>query len=512
MQVAQASRSFSPRLLFLHQSTKTFLAESLGERWASIEYHLPRPPLEACVRVNTLKATRGEVMERLREELRERYEIVEGPLESSIIIKGSRREQPIVYDDTVLKGREIVVGMLAGQAMLKGAELYVPGILALTKNLVPGDLVAVSIGVPVDPEKKLYGITRQSQLQPYVPLDDERFPGRRELFIGVGEVLLERRDISNPTAGMAMVMREKLYDLPSLPNDFMDGLIMNQAFPSLLAACVLAPTPGSTVLDMCASPGGKTTAMAQLMENRGKIYAVDRGNKKVRKIEEFANTMGIDIIVPIKGDACELVNEDKKAGDEIIVGQKHVEKSARSLVADERKRLMRIRHGHEPRDSRVSANVASGGFAPESFEYILLDAACSALGVRPRFVVEASLDELLKSAMYSRRMLEQAARLLKPGGTLVFSTCTISPLENEANVRFILDRCPDMKLVGAGPGLHHGGPGLTGEVTVTEGKAPFKLLTAEEAALVQRFDPSDDTYGRSTMGFFIAKFERASDS
>ena len=66
-----------------------------------------------------------------------------------------------------------------------------------------------------------------------------------------------------------------------------------------------------------------------------------------------------------------------------------------------------------------------------------------------------------------------------------------------------------MKLVGAGPGLHHGGPGLTGVATVTDGKKPFELLIAEEAALVQRFDPSDDNNGRSHMGFFIAKFVKA---
>ena len=504
------ARCFAPRLTFTHAATLKFLEEALGSRWASIAYHLPRPPLEACVRVNTLKTTREEVMARLREEL-PGFEVLPDPcLKLAVFIRGSgaRREAPIVYDDSVLQGREVIVGMMAGQSMLKGAELYAPGILASTRGLQPGDRVAVSIGLPIDPGKNQYGITRQAMLEPHTPLDDERFPHRGSLSIGVGEILLDRAQVTKPGGGgMAMVMREKLYDLPSLPNEFMAGLIMHQAFPSLLAACVLAPAPGSTVLDMCASPGGKTTAMAQLMENRGRIYAIDRTNKKVMKIEELARTMGIDIIVALKGDACSLFNSKKSTDNGLAVAANvEVKKSEKTLLHEERRRLNRIRHGHAPVDEQKRASVASGGFAAATFDHILLDAACSALGVRPRFLVDSTVDDLVKAAQYSRAMLVQAVHLLKPGGTLVFSTCTISPLENEGNVRFVLDTFPCMKLVEAGPGLHHGRMGLTGSITATEGKAPIQLLSEEEAKLVQRFDPDDGE--RSVLGFFICKMQK----
>ncbi len=476
---------------------------------ASIAYHLPRPPLEACVRVNTLKTTREEVIQRLRDEL-PGFEIVhDSPLSTLAVFirgKGASREAPILYDDSVLNGREVIVGMMAGQAMLKGAELYVPGVLASTKGLNPGDLVAVSIGLPTDPEKNQYGVSRRAVLEPHVPLDDERFPHRRSLFIGIGEVLLERQQVTNSWSGMAMVMRERLNDLPSLPHEFMQGLIMHQAFPSLLAACVLAPAPGSMVLDMCASPGGKTTAMAQLMENRGRIYAIDRTNSKVVKIEELARTMGIDIIVPLKGDASTLYNQEKSAGEGPgVVTNIDVQKSEKTLLHEERRRLSRIRHGHDPVKERRQANVTSDGFGASTFDHILLDAPCSALGVRPRFLIESSVDDLIRAAKYSRSMLVQAVHLLKPGGTLVFSTCTLSPLENEANVRFVLDTFPCMKLVEAGPGLHHGRMGLTGRVTVTEGVA-VQLLSDEEAKAVQRWDPVDGE--RSAMGFFICKMQK----
>lgn len=475
---------------------------------ASIAYHLPRPPLEACVRVNTLKATREEVVKRLRDNLPGFEVLDDSPLSLAVFIrgKGGQREAPIMYDDSVLEGREVIVGMMAGQAMLKGAELYVPGILASTKGLQAGDRVAVSIGLPTDPEKNQYGVSRWAVLERHVPLDDERFPYRRSLFIGIGEILLKRSQMTNASTGMAMVMREKLYDLPSLPHEFMQGLIMHQAFPSLLAACVLAPAPGSMVLDMCASPGGKTTAMAQLMENRGRIYAIDRTNSKVFKIEEIARTMGIDIISSLKGDACSLYNKKKSVGDgPAVLTNIEWKKSEKTLRYEERRRLSRIRHGHDPVKEQKRADVASDGFAANSFDHILLDAACSALGVRPRFLIESSVDDLIKAAKYSRSMLVQAVHLLKPGGTLVFSTCTISPLENEANVRFILDKFPCMKLVEAGPGLHHGKMGLTGSITVTEG-VDVQLLSEEEARTVQRWDPEDGE--RSVMGFFICKMQK----
>jgi 16S rRNA C967 or C1407 C5-methylase (RsmB/RsmF family) len=449
------------------------------------------------------------VIQRLRDELPGYHVVDESPLPIAVFIRGNGgpREAPIMYDDAVLKGREVIVGMMAGQAMLKGAELYVPGILASTKSLNPGDLVAVSIGLPTDPEKNHYGVSRMAVMEPHVPLDDERFPHRRSLCIGIGEILLERQQMTKSSSGMAMVMRERLNDLPALPQEFMQGLIMHQAFPSLLAACVLAPAPGSMVLDMCASPGGKTTALAQLMENRGRIYAIDRTNSKVIKIEELARTMGSEIIVALKGDASTLYNAKKSPGEGPSVTKIEAQKSEKALVREERRRLNRIRHGHDHVEGRP-ANVASDGFGAETFDHILLDAPCSALGVRPRFLIESSVDDLIRAAKYSRSMLEQAVHLLKQGGTLVFSTCTLSPLENEANVRFILDKFPCMKLVEAGAGLHHGSPGLTGRITVKEG-VTVQLLSDQEAKAVQRWDPEDGE--RSVMGFFICKMQKRKD-
>ena len=118
-----------------------------------------------------------------------------------------------------------------------------------------------------------------------------------------------------------------------------------------------------------------------------------------------------------------------------------------------------------------------------------------------------------------RRILDAAVQLVRPGGTLVFSTCTFNPGENEANVRYVLDTYPGlMVLEQQSPRL--GGPGLTasaqpmgrwasdaegtGSYLSAGGETEF-WLSAEEAGMVQRFDPRGDT-----IGFFVAKFRRLS--
>ncbi len=114
-------------------------------------------------------------------------------------------------------------------------------------------------------------------------------------------------------------------------------------------------------------------------------------------------------------------------------------------------------------------------------------------------------------------------QLVRPGGTLVFSTCTVNPMENEGNVRWLLDTYPCLALAPQQPRL--GGPGLVGRWRPPPGGAGEAAdagsaggggggdgdvwLSPEEAQLVQRFDPcssSESTSSESTIGFFIAKF------
>jgi methyltransferase NSUN6 len=125
----------------------------------------------------------------------------------------------------------------------------------------------------------------------------------------------------------------------------------------------------------------------------------------------------------------------------------------------------------------------------------LLDPPCSALGLRPKLqIVQNSIIELQAFATYQQAFVRQAILLLKPGGSMTYSTCTIHSMENEGIVRYILDEYESsMELVPID--IPFGLPGL-----------PDVGLTDEQRNCVRRFDPSDTEL--DTMGFFVAKFRK----
>jgi len=143
-------------------------------------------------------------------------------------------------------------------------------------------------------------------------------------------------------------------------------------------------------------------------------------------------------------------------------------------------------------------------FHEESFDKIVLDPPCSALGLRPKlFVQQESLHELDKHVEYQYKFVQQAIRLLKVGGYMSYSTCTINGSENEGIVSHILQNYSCMELVeielpsswrinkGCLPGLDGYG------------------LSAKEKQHVCRFDPSN---AADTIGFFVALFRKRAES
>jgi methyltransferase NSUN6 len=135
------------------------------------------------------------------------------------------------------------------------------------------------------------------------------------------------------------------------------------------------------------------------------------------------------------------------------------------------------------------------GFPPESFHRILLDPPCSAWGLRPKLtIVQTTTEQLQSVCSYQQQFIKSAIRLLKPGGTMTYSTCTINTGENETMVRYIMDEYPIMELLPILTSI--GGPGWNG----------FGL-NADECQFVRRFDPTDATVDDS-IGFFVAKFRK----
>ncbi|XP_076927138.1 rRNA (cytosine-C(5))-methyltransferase NOP2C-like [Bidens hawaiensis] len=276
---------------------------------------------------------------------------------------------------------------------------------------------------------------------------------------------------------------------------------------------------------MCAAPGGKTTAIASLMKDTGEVL----------EIQNLAEELGLNCITAYKLDALKAVYKNKLNGtvthtsSEVEVSQTGQQTESANLVngelvspttednkiceedelkkgpytskAEIRKQNRRMKNG--PGKNQLTGGRVNKceGFAPNSFDRVLLDAPCSALGLRPRlFAAEETVESLRRHGKYQQRMFDQAVQLVRPGGVLVYSTCTINPGENEAVVRYALDMYKFLSLAPQHPKI--GGPGLLGRYESSDGYFEEWLSPGEED-LVQRFDPSGP---HDTIGFFIAKF------
>lgn len=172
---------------------------------------------------------------------------------------------------------------------------------------------------------------------------------------------------------------------------FGEGLFQVQAESSQLIGYLLAPSPGERILDACAAPGGKSAHLAELMQDRGEVIAIDSSARGVKKIVENATRLGL--------------------------------RSVRAVQADARARWT--------------------GFDPESFDRVLVDAPCSGLGTlrgHPEIKWQRREGDLRRLSRLQVEILERAAGYLKPGGVLVYSTCTLIREENQQVVEGFLSR------------------------------------------------------------------------
>ena len=164
------------------------------------------------------------------------------------------------------------------------------------------------------------------------------------------------------------------------PAAFSAGKYAVQDEASMLAVETLDPLPGETVIDLCAAPGGKAVYAGERMENRGRIIACDVSAAKLDIVRRTAEKHGVTIL---------------ECG-----------------VRD--------------------ATVREGSFCGMA-DRVICDVPCSGLGVirrKPEIRYTKSLEDIRRLCRIQYRILENAASYLKPGGTLVYSTCTVSPLEN----------------------------------------------------------------------------------
>jgi NOL1/NOP2/sun family putative RNA methylase len=167
------------------------------------------------------------------------------------------------------------------------------------------------------------------------------------------------------------------------------GQYYMQTLASMLPPVILAPEPGEFILDMCAAPGSKTTMMADMMNNSGRLVANEWDRNRIQRLASNLDRMGV----------------------------------YNTAVSN--------KNGH-----------VFGKLYPNTFDRILVDAPCSSIGAPEKWsnVKEWLTHRNIKHLVTAQiQLLQSAVHAVKPGGSIVYSTCTLNPLENEAVVSLALE-------------------------------------------------------------------------
>lgn len=222
------------------------------------------------------------------------------------------------------------------------------------------------------------------------------------------------QEVQNVDCALAISGYDHLRSIPS----FQEGLFQVQDVSSMYAALLAAPGPGDYCIDVCAAPGGKSLHLAELMDGTGMVEARDLTDYKVDLIEDNIRRMGVQNVKAVQMDAA-------------VFDRESVEKA----------------------------------------DVVLADLPCSGLGVLRKkndLKYRMNLKQQRELVKLQRQILDTVWQYVKPGGTLVYSTCTVHKQENEGNTAWFLE--------------HY----------------PFRLK--EQVQMLPGVDPWD--------GFYIAKMER----
>jgi len=255
--------------------------------------------------------------------------------------------------------------------------------------------------------------------------------------VGSGVAHEDSAKLAHLKHGVIVKVTDSYYDLPSISDlaAHQKGLCYSQSLSAILVAPILDPQQGETIIDFCAAPGGKSTHIAQLVGNQCRLIAVDRSQRRINHLLTEAKRLGITCITPFIGRANDFVAQNP------------------AIQADR----------------------------------VLVDPPCTALGVRPKLYDETTHARIRSTASYQRMILDSAISALRPGGVLVYSTCTLTIEENELNIQHLIET-KDFTLEPQTPFI--GTQGLAGDAVVKKH--------------VQRIYP--DTH--DLPGYFVAKLRK----
>ena len=290
----------------------------------------------------------------------------------------------------------MVNGVLRGLIRLRDEEgLALPG-----RDEQPEEYLSLKYSLALPAVKRLiaaYGVDEAERIAAFAPADRTQTvrPNAERLTDAQFEAMLDKEGLAwkHGTAAHAYVL-SGAGDLSRL-DGYRAGLFSIQGESSMLAAQAVEARPGMQLLDACAAPGGKTCLMAEQMGTSGRVYAWDVYPHRVELIRAAARRLSLENVRPAV---------------------------------------------HDARKGQPSLGLA--------MDAVLVDAPCSGLGViqdKPDIKYRLKEEDFESILPLQREILENCSHFVRVGGRLVYSTCTILPEENEAQVSAFLSRHPEFE-------------------------------------------------------------------
>lgn len=257
--------------------------------------------------------------------------------------------------------------------------------------------------------------------------------GQHGIIVAKAKALMSHNDILSSNKGIAAKNLLSPFRVPSLSELHLEKFpVFFQSLPAFLVSLNLEPTASDKILDCCAAPGNKTIHLSELTHNKASIVAVDRSKSRLNKLEQKCKQFKLSNIHSITGNIIELSKKWTLKFDKIIV-----------------------------------------------------DPPCTALGLRPKLAITTSKKVIESTSRYQKAILFAACKLLKPGGIMIYSTCTITIAENEEIIDYALSEL--------------------GLKILDQSYVFSDVLSLSDFSFpVQRFIPGI----HKTVGYFIAKLQK----
>ena len=370
----------------------------------------------------------------------------------------------------------VVVDVGCGEAVLRGSDVFAPGIVAFSKDFKEGDPVRIFVALPKGKGTSLPFLKNtfltDTELQTLCVQLSTKMPH------ACAVASMARTAVVRGEKGTAVrVMGSTGFGHPGLGNLAvpLPSLLFLQNHSSMVPAELLAPEPHHAVLDMCAAPGGKASHLLSAVSRTARKRPGDQPLDTVLRHGGFSMT------------CCE-----------------RSPSRARQLRS-----LLELHHGAALVDGFVQIvpkDVNKLTSVP-TYDRILLDPPCSGTGLRPRLRPhDHTMDFITVAADYQRKLLRSAAAMLKPTGRLTYSTCSLTVLENEGNVAWALAE-GGLRVVASD--TDH--PIVVAFDRLARRRHHFDSVPADHAAWCWTFGPKQSSTQPllDSVGFFVALLELA---